>query len=191
MCDITSLPRWPPVSFYWLVIVFESAYFIEHIYEELSQSDLEASLNVVTINLHCYLEHQLLGSRLVGWVSKVNKGKALLPLSIENKCIHSGMGVGVTDWAQWQSTDLESVRLSSVLRARKKEKKNPPQKGKNTGTLHICFSRQSCMHNIITAEIIILSLPLKWEINICSVNVNTYQLNILKSGNFRAIIDIL
>lgn len=47
------------------------------------------------------------------------------------------------------------------------------------------------MHNIITAEIIILSLPLKWEINICSVNVNTYQLNILKPGNFRAIIDIL
>lgn len=113
----------------WLLCLSQLIY-IEHIYGELSQSDLEARLNVVTINLHCYLEHQLLGSRLVGWDSKVNRGKALLPLSIENKCIHSGMGVGVTDWAQWQSTDLESVRLSSVLRDRKRRKKIPPKKVK-------------------------------------------------------------
>ena len=49
----------------WLLCLSQLIY-IEHIYGELSQSDLEASLNVVTINLHCYLEHQLLGSRLVG-----------------------------------------------------------------------------------------------------------------------------
>lgn len=44
-----------------LLLGLSQLIYIEHIYVELAQTDMEASLNVVTINLHCHLEHPLLG----------------------------------------------------------------------------------------------------------------------------------